>query len=61
MFYNFNQNKIDWYPSPRGAGFLWNEKHSREFNHKNNIEIICRAHQMMMEVNSFFIRCLIKP
>jgi len=41
--------KPDWYPSPRGAGFLWNEKHSREFNHKNNIEMICRAHQMMME------------
>ena len=35
--------------SPRGAGFCWGEDISDKFNHRNNLKMICRAHQLVME------------
>eukprot|EP00939_MAST-03C_sp_MAST-3C-sp1_P005085 g5085.t1 len=39
----------DWGMSPRGAGFLFGSKVTSKFNHTNGLELICRAHQLMME------------
>lgn len=33
-----------WNLSPRGAGYLFGGDVVEEFNRKNNIEFICRAH-----------------
>jgi serine/threonine-protein phosphatase 6 catalytic subunit len=38
-----------WAMSPRGAGFLFGYKVTSEFNHINGLELICRAHQLVME------------
>eukprot|EP01100_Stratorugosa_tubuloviscum_P006866 TRINITY_DN290_c1_g2_i2.p1 TRINITY_DN290_c1_g2~~TRINITY_DN290_c1_g2_i2.p1 ORF type:complete len:264 (-),score=89.26 TRINITY_DN290_c1_g2_i2:85-876(-) len=35
--------------SPRGAGYLFGSKFVETFNHKNNLTLIARAHQLMME------------
>ena len=40
-------------PSPRGAGFLFNENIAKKFNHENNIELIARAHQLIKEGYKF--------
>jgi len=38
-----------WLISPRGAGYLFGSKVTSEFNHVNGLELICRAHQLVME------------
>eukprot|EP00250_Pteridium_aquilinum_P005760 c15811_g1_i1 orf=188-1102(+) len=38
-----------WGMSPRGAGFLFGGSIVTQFNHTNKIELICRAHQLVME------------
>jgi len=35
--------------SPRGAGFTFGADMSEKFNHDNGLDIICRAHQLIME------------
>jgi serine/threonine-protein phosphatase 4 catalytic subunit len=35
--------------SPRGAGFLFGSDVVDQFNHNNDIELIARAHQLVME------------
>lgn len=43
-------DEIDgWGLSPRGAGFLFGADTVRKFNHANNISLIARAHQLVME------------
>lgn len=43
-------DEIDgWGLSPRGAGFLFGADTVRKFNHTNNISLIARAHQLVME------------
>lgn len=39
----------EWGLSPRGAGFLFGAPVVRRFNHHNNISLIARAHQLVME------------
>jgi len=39
----------EWGLSPRGAGFLFGAPVVRQFNHHNNISLIARAHQLVME------------
>ncbi|CAM9669025.1 unnamed protein product [Chrysoparadoxa australica] len=41
--------KDAWAISPRGAGFLFGSKVANEFNRINDLELICRAHQLVME------------
>lgn len=38
-----------WGLSPRGAGFLFGHDVVSRFNHTNNISLIARAHQLVME------------
>jgi serine/threonine-protein phosphatase 4 catalytic subunit len=38
-----------WGLSPRGAGYLFGSEVAREFNRRNGIETIARAHQLVME------------
>lgn len=38
-----------WHLSPRGAGYLFGGDVVDKFNRDNNIELICRAHQLVME------------
>ncbi|KAF1982982.1 Metallo-dependent phosphatase [Aulographum hederae CBS 113979] len=38
-----------WAISPRGAGWLFGDKVSSEFNHVNNLTLIARAHQLVNE------------
>lgn len=38
-----------WALSPRGAGFLFGSKATEQFCHTNNVSMIARAHQLVME------------
>lgn len=38
-----------WGVSPRGAGYLFGADVVKTFNHNNDIELIARAHQLVME------------
>lgn len=38
-----------WGLSPRGAGFLFGADIVRQFNHTNDLSLIARAHQLVME------------
>ncbi|KAH7328081.1 Metallo-dependent phosphatase-like protein [Stachybotrys elegans] len=43
-------DEIDgWGLSPRGAGFLFGADIVKVFNHRNNLSLIARAHQLVME------------
>lgn len=42
-------NDESWVISPRGAGYLFGERVSLEFNHVNGLDLICRAHQLVQE------------
>lgn len=39
----------NWGLSPRGAGYLFGSNVITPFNHANNLDYICRAHQLVME------------
>lgn len=38
-----------WSVSPRGAGYLFGGDIVEKFNRENGIDLICRAHQLVME------------
>lgn len=38
-----------WGISPRGAGYAFGKDVSEQFNRNNNLTVICRAHQLVME------------
>eukprot|EP00919_Chromeraceae_sp_WS-2016_P054759 GHVR01130204.1.p1 GENE.GHVR01130204.1~~GHVR01130204.1.p1 ORF type:complete len:116 (+),score=22.58 GHVR01130204.1:700-1047(+) len=41
--------KPGWGVSPRGAGYIFGQDISMKFNHTNNLKMIARAHQLVME------------
>lgn len=43
------ENIDSWAVSPRGAGWLFGGRPTAEFNHINNLQLICRAHQLVQE------------
>lgn len=38
-----------WGVSPRGAGYLFGQDVVQTFNHDNDIDLVARAHQLVME------------
>eukprot|EP00036_Acanthoecidae_sp_10tr_P007853 CAMPEP_0182924916 /NCGR_PEP_ID=MMETSP0105_2-20130417/8001_1 /TAXON_ID=81532 ORGANISM="Acanthoeca-like sp., Strain 10tr" /NCGR_SAMPLE_ID=MMETSP0105_2 /ASSEMBLY_ACC=CAM_ASM_000205 /LENGTH=314 /DNA_ID=CAMNT_0025062737 /DNA_START=43 /DNA_END=987 /DNA_ORIENTATION=- len=38
-----------WAISPRGAGYLFGATVTKEFNNRNGVDLICRAHQLVQE------------
>lgn len=45
-----------WAVSPRGAGWLFGSKVTSEFNHINDISLIARAHQLVMDGFKYWFR-----
>lgn len=45
-----------WAVSERGAGWLFGGKVTKEFNHLNGLELICRAHQLVQEGYIFWFK-----
>eukprot|EP00770_Monocercomonoides_exilis_P010884 MONOS_10831.1-p1 / transcript=MONOS_10831.1 / gene=MONOS_10831 / organism=Monocercomonoides_exilis_PA203 / gene_product=phsophatase-2a / transcript_product=phsophatase-2a / location=Mono_scaffold00509:5752-6877(-) / protein_length=229 / sequence_SO=supercontig / SO=protein_coding / is_pseudo=false len=52
---------LDYQHSPRGAGYLFGSRVAREFVHENGLDLICRAHQLVMEgyKHSFKDSCVV--
>lgn len=46
-----------WGISPRGAGYTFGQDISETFNHSNNLTLVSRAHQLVMEVSWNHIVC----
>ena len=44
-------NIIGWSISPRGAGWNFGADITEKFLHTNKLSMICRAHQLVMDVN----------
>ncbi|KAF8396018.1 hypothetical protein HHK36_017630 [Tetracentron sinense] len=42
-------DRCGWAISPRGAGHIFGQDISDQFNHTNNLKLIARAHQLVME------------
>ena len=45
-----------WAMSPRGAGWLFGSKVTTEFNHINDLSLIARAHQLVMDGYKYWFR-----
>lgn len=45
----FASDTTGWGVSPRGAGYLFGSDVVAQFNAANDIDMICRAHQLVME------------
>ena len=43
---------MGWGISPRGAGYTFGADITEQYNHTNNLDIIARAHQLVMEVRA---------
>jgi len=43
-----------WSLSPRGAGYLFGGDIVETFSRENNIELICRAHQLVMDGYKYY-------
>jgi serine/threonine-protein phosphatase 6 catalytic subunit len=42
-------NNLAWSRSPRGAGWLFGALPTNEFNHLNGLDLVARAHQLVMD------------
>jgi hypothetical protein len=45
-------DRSGWGMNPRGAGYTFGQDIAEGFNHMNNLKMIARAHQLMMEVTN---------
>ena len=46
-------DRLGWGISPRGAGYTFGQDIAESFNHTNGLQLISRAHQLVMEVRLF--------
>ena len=51
MLWSDPDDRMGWGLSPRGAGFTFGADISDKFNDVNGLSLICRAHQLVMEVS----------
>jgi hypothetical protein len=51
-------DRAGWGMNPRGAGYTFGQDIAEQFNHTNNLKMIARAHQLMMEVAIFSFRVI---
>ena len=51
-------DRAGWGMNPRGAGYTFGQDIAEQYNHTNNLKMIARAHQLMMEVNLFLLRVI---
>jgi hypothetical protein len=60
MFRSDPDDRGGWGISPRGAGYTFGQDISETFNHTNGLQLVSRAHQLVMEgqLNSLF-SCLL--
>ncbi len=42
-------DRMGWGISPRGAGYTFGQDISEQYNHTNGLDLISRAHQLVME------------
>lgn len=42
-------DRCGWGISPRGAGYTFGQDISEQFNHNNNLKLVARAHQLVMD------------
>ena len=54
-------DRSGWGMNPRGAGYTFGQDIAEQFNHTNNLKMIARAHQLMMEVLSLLFRVTPAP
>ncbi|CAE7851902.1 unnamed protein product [Symbiodinium sp. KB8] len=50
-------DRSGWGISPRGAGYTFGSDVSEQFNYANGLDLIARAHQLVMEVSIRCFRC----
>lgn len=43
------EGQVGWGSNPRGCGFVFGEDSVTEFNATNNLKLICRSHQLVMD------------
>ena len=49
-------DRAGWGMNPRGAGYTFGQDIAEQYNHTNNLKMIARAHQLMMEVINHLFR-----
>jgi len=49
-------DRAGWGMNPRGAGYTFGQDIAEQYNHTNNLKMIARAHQLMMEVLNHLLR-----
>jgi len=49
MLWSDPEDQLGWGVSPRGAGYLYGSDVVETFNRANGLDMICRAHQLVME------------
>ena len=52
-------DRCGWGISPRGAGYTFGQDISEQFNHTNNLSLIARAHQLVINVKMKKNKCLL--
>ncbi len=63
LFLFVNQFRSDpddrggWGISPRGAGYTFGQDISETFNHTNGLQLVSRAHQLVMEGSKDLFLC----
>jgi serine/threonine-protein phosphatase 6 catalytic subunit len=49
MMWSDPEDITGWAVSPRGAGYLFGSRATKEFTQTNGLDLVCRAHQLVME------------
>ena len=50
-----------WSVSPRGAGFVFGQDVTEQFNRRNGLKLVSRAHQLVMEGYQWYVQFSFRP